>query len=53
MPITLTGFTALSVEIITKRATPAAPHHSPSRRVASVLFRSPSSGFASTIGTCL
>ena len=53
LPITETGFTALSVEMRTKRATPCAAASSASCRVASVLLRYPSSGFISTIGTCL
>ena len=53
LPITETGFTALSVEMRTNRLTPNSRASSASARVASVLLRQPSSGFASTIGTCL
>ena len=53
LPITEIGFTALSVEISTNRATPCRRDIPARSRVASVLLRSPSFGFASTIGTCL
>ena len=53
LPMTETGFTALSVEISTKRFTANSDESAASFLVASVLLRSPSCGFISTIGTCL
>ena len=52
-PITDIGFTALSVEMSTNRLTPWEAASSARCFVASVLLRQPSSGFISTIGTCL
>ncbi len=51
-PIRLDGFTALSVEISTVAAVPAARAASTTMRVPTALVINPSSGFASTIGTC-
>jgi len=51
-PITLAGSTALSVEIITTWAAPCALAASATLRVPMTLVRTPSIGFASTIGTC-
>ena len=51
-PITLVGLTALSVEISTIADAPAARAASATWRVPTALVSSPSSGFASTIGTC-
>ena len=47
------GFAALSVEISTKRSTPNSTATSAMTRVASTLFVTAWSGFASSIGTCL
>jgi hypothetical protein len=52
-PITVEGSTALSVEISTKRSTPASRASSARSRVASALLRTASAGLASIIGTCL
>ncbi len=52
-PITFFGFAALSVEIRTKRSTPNSTATSASVRVASTLFETACSGFASSIPTCL
>ncbi len=51
-PITLVGFTALSVEISTIACAPTARAASATWRVPATLVSSPSSGLASTIGTC-
>ena len=51
-PITLVGFTALSVEISTIACAPAARAASATMRVPAALVSRPSSGLASTIGTC-
>ncbi len=48
----LVGLTALSVEISTIATAPAARAASATWRVPTALVSSPSSGFASTIGTC-
>src|SRR5271157_4077721 len=52
-PITLDGFTALSVEISTIAVAPAARAASATCLVPTALVSSPSSGLSSTIGTCL
>ena len=52
-PITVFGFTALSVETSTNRSAPNSTATSATVRVASVLLRTASSGFASINGTCL
>ncbi len=52
-PITLVGFTALSVEMSTKWLTPAAMLASTSCRVPSTLFVTASSTLSSISGTCL
>ena len=52
--MTLVGFTALSVEIITKRAAPASPAARAALSVPSALVRMASSAFTPSIsGTCL
>ena len=51
-PMTLVGLTALSVEISTIASAPAARAASATWRVPAALVSSPSSGLASTIGTC-
>ena len=51
--MTVFGFTALSVEIRTKRRAPNSAATSATTRVASALLRTDSSGFASISGTCL
>ena len=51
-PITLVGFTALSVEISTMAQAPTARAASATWRVPAALVSRPSSGLASTIGTC-
>ena len=51
--MTLVGFTALSVEIITKRVDAAAAAGSARHRVPSTLFFTASHGFSSMSGTCL
>ena len=50
--MTLVGFTALSVEISTIASAPVARAASATWRVPAALVAMPSSGFASTIGTC-
>ena len=50
-PMTLVGFTALSVEISTIASAPTARAASATWRVPTALVSRPSSGFASTIGT--
>ena len=52
-PITVFGFTALSVETRTNRLAPNSTATSATFRVTSVLLRTASSGFASMSGTCL
>jgi hypothetical protein len=52
-PMTVPGFTALSVDTSTNRSTPAAAAVSAVTRVAIALLRSASSGFVSIRGTCL
>ncbi len=52
-PMTVRGFTALSVETKTKRSVPAAAAVFAVTWVAIALFRSDSSGFASIKPTCL
>jgi hypothetical protein len=52
-PITVLAFTALSVEMSTKRSTPSSAARSAMFRVASVLLRTASIGFDSISGTCL
>ncbi len=52
-PITFFGFAALSVEMSTKRSTPNSTATSASDRVASTLFTTACSGFASSMPTCL
>ena len=52
-PSRFCGFAALSVEISTKRSTPASMATSAIARVASTLLATACSGFASSIGTCL
>jgi hypothetical protein len=52
-PITVFGLTALSVETSTKRSARNSIATSAITRVASVLLRTDSSGFASISGTCL
>ena len=51
-PMTLVGFTALSVEISTIASAPVARAASATWRVPAALVSRPSNGFASTIGTC-
>ena len=51
--MTVFGFTALSVEMSTKRSTPNSTATSAITFVASVLLRTDSSGLASISGTCL
>ncbi|OPZ63360.1 MAG: hypothetical protein BWY85_01747 [Firmicutes bacterium ADurb.Bin506] len=53
MPMADTGFTALSVEIITKRFTPCLSATLATFLVPNTLFVSASSGFSSMRGTCL
>ncbi len=52
-PITLVGFTALSVEIITNERTPYSSARSARWNVASAVFLTASPGLASISGTCL
>ena len=52
-PITEVGFTALSVEIMTKRSTCQASASVAMVRVPRMLFFTASPGFHSIIGTCL
>ena len=52
-PITVAGETALSVETSTNVLTPASPAMRATRRVASALLRTASTGFSSIIPTCL
>lgn len=52
-PITLVGFTALSVEIITKRFTPNSMERSAHTLVPSTLVTTAVDGWNSIIGTCL
>ena len=52
-PYTACAFSALSVEISTKRRAPNSTATSATTFVASTLLRTDSSGFASIIGTCL
>ena len=52
-PITLVGFTALSVEIITIISTPLLTHKSATLRVPMTFTKIASHGFSSISGTCL
>ena len=52
-PITLAGFTALSVETNTNRFTPARSHSSTVLSVPNTLFFTASVGAISIMGTCL
>ena len=52
-PMTFVGRTALSVEIMTKRATPCRTAASASWRVPSTLLSTASSGWNCRMGTCL
>ena len=52
-PITLVGFTALSVETSTKASTPASIAASAVTQAEKVLLRTPSTALFSTMGTCL
>ena len=52
-PLTLDGFAALSVEIMTNRSTPYRAAISATIRVPTTLFLMASHGLASISGTCL
>ena len=51
--MTVAGWTALSVETSTNRATPASPATCATSRVASALLRTASTGLSSMSPTCL